>query len=142
MEDLKLKLIQSIIKTNDLRILNQIKNILSGNSFPENRNVVAEEQAVYQSEKPMTDEEVEEYFKEEKIELPDYMMKMIERGMDDVKNGRVYTEEEMDKMDEKEVVELPIEILEILKMSEEDVKAGRVHTNEEIETYFDEWLKK
>ena len=49
----------------------------------------------------MTDEEVEEYFKEEEIILPDYVMKMIERGMDDVKNGRVYTEEEMDKMDEE-----------------------------------------
>ena len=49
----------------------------------------------------MTEEEVDEYFKEEKVILPDYVLKMIEQGMDDVKNGRVYTEEEMDKMDEK-----------------------------------------
>ncbi|MNL90124.1 hypothetical protein D3C87_2209280 [compost metagenome] len=45
----------------------------------------------------MTDEEVEEYFKEEEIILPDYVMKMIERGMDDVKNGRVIDNEEVEK---------------------------------------------
>ena len=28
-------------------------------------------------------------------------MKMIERGMEDVRNGHVLTEEEMDKMDEE-----------------------------------------
>ena len=49
----------------------------------------------------MTEEEVDKYFQEEKVVLPDYVLKMIEQGMDDVKNGRVYTEEEMDKMDEK-----------------------------------------
>ena len=38
---------------------------------------------------------------EEKTTLPDYVMKMIELGMDDMKNGRVYSEEEMDKMDEE-----------------------------------------
>lgn len=55
----------------------------------------------YDSERPMTDEEVDEYFKEEVVVLPSNLMKMIERGMDDVKNGKVYTEEEIDKMDEE-----------------------------------------
>ena len=64
-------------------------------------NIVAEPESIYESERPMTEEEVDEYFKEEKVILPDYVLKMIEQGMDDVKNGRVYTEEEMDKMDEK-----------------------------------------
>ncbi|MCD1116780.1 hypothetical protein [Chryseobacterium turcicum] len=58
---------------------------------------VSEPNAFYQSEKPMKDEEVEEYFKEEEIILPDYVMKMIEHGMDDVKNGRVIDNEEVEK---------------------------------------------
>ena len=49
----------------------------------------------------MTDEEVENYFKEDEIKLHPVYMKMIERGMEDVRNGHVLTEEEMDKMDEE-----------------------------------------
>ncbi|MBD8081163.1 hypothetical protein [Chryseobacterium caseinilyticum] len=62
---------------------------------------VSEPVSFYDSERPMTDEEVDEYFKEEVVVLPANLMKMIERGMDDVKNGKVYTEEEIDKMDEE-----------------------------------------
>jgi len=62
---------------------------------------VSEPVSFYDSERPMTDEQVDEYFKEEVVIVPDHLMKLIERGMDDVKNGRVYTEEEMDKMDEE-----------------------------------------
>lgn len=67
----------------------------------DNTNSVSEPQSIYESEKPMTEEEVEEYFREEEIVLPDFVLKMIEMGMDDVKNGRIYTEEEMEKMDEE-----------------------------------------
>ncbi|KQS92114.1 hypothetical protein [Chryseobacterium sp. Leaf394] len=62
---------------------------------------VSEPVSFYDSERPMTDEEVDEYFKEEVVVLPANLMNMIERGMDDVKNGKVYTEEEIDKMDEE-----------------------------------------
>ena len=41
------------------------------------------------------------YFKEDEIKLHPVYMKMIERGMEDVRNGHVLTEEEMDKMDEE-----------------------------------------
>lgn len=95
--ELKIKLIQKICESENYYLLSSfLKNF-------ENKpnNIVAEPQSVYESEKPMTEEEVEEYFKEEKVILPDFVMKMIERGMEDVKNGRVYTEEEMDKMDEE-----------------------------------------
>ncbi|MGC4129126.1 MAG: hypothetical protein QM564_06080 [Bergeyella sp.] len=95
MEDLKLKLIESIIKTNDLTVLNQIKNILFRYSSAENRNVVAEEQAVYQTEKPMTDEEVEEYFREEEIELPAEILEILKFSQKQVENGEYYTQEEM-----------------------------------------------
>ena len=39
--------------------------------------------------------------KEDEIKLHPVYMKMIERGMEDVRNGHVLTEEEMDKMDEE-----------------------------------------
>lgn len=49
----------------------------------------------------MTEEEVDDYFKEEVVVLPPAVMEMIKMAEDDIKNGRFYTEEEMDKMDEE-----------------------------------------
>ena len=46
-------------------------------------------------------EEVENDFKEDEIKLHPVYMKMIERGMEDVRNGHVLTEEEIDKIDEE-----------------------------------------
>ena len=95
--DIKIKLIQKICESQNYYLLSSLlKNFESKST-----NIVAEPESIYESERPMTEEEVDEYFKEEKVILPDYVLKMIEQGMDDVKNGRVYTEEEMDKMDEK-----------------------------------------
>ncbi|MBP6576187.1 MAG: hypothetical protein KA796_05960 [Chryseobacterium sp.] len=95
--DIKIKLIKKICESQNYYLLSSLlKNFESKST-----NIVAEPESIYESERPMTEEEVDEYFKEEKVILPDYVLKMIEQGMDDVKNGRVYTEEEMDKMDEK-----------------------------------------
>ncbi|MCD9854846.1 hypothetical protein LUD75_09025 [Epilithonimonas sp. JDS] len=95
--DIKIKLIQKICESQNYYLLSSLlKNFESKST-----NIVAEPESIYESERPMTEEEVDEYFKEEKVVLPDYVLKMIEQGMDDVKNGRVYTEEEMDKMDEE-----------------------------------------
>ena len=95
--DIKIKLIQKICESQNYYLLSSLlKNFESKST-----NIVAEPESIYESERPMTEEEVDEYFKEEKVILPDYVLKMIEQGMDDVKNGRVYTEEEMDKMDEE-----------------------------------------
>ena len=95
--DIKIKLIQKICESQNYYLLSSLlKNFESKST-----NIVAEPESIYESERPMTEEEVDEYFIEEKVILPDYVLKMIEQGMDDVKNGRVYTEEEMDKMDEK-----------------------------------------
>ncbi|VXB18205.1 MULTISPECIES: hypothetical protein [Chryseobacterium] len=97
-ESIQNKLIRAISESSDREKIFSLWEFWNG----KNSNLsVAEPNSFYNSEKPMTDEEVEEYFKEEEIVLPDYVMRMIERGMDDVKNGRVYTEEEMDKMDEE-----------------------------------------
>lgn len=95
--DIKIKLIQKICESQNYYLLSSLlKNFESKST-----NIVAEPESIYESERPMTEEEVDEYFKEEKVVLPDYVLKMIEQGMDDVKNGRVYTEEDMDKMDEE-----------------------------------------
>ena len=95
--DIKIKLIQKICESQNYYLLSSLlKNFESKST-----NIVAEPESIYESEKPMTEEEVYEYFKEEKVVLPDYVLKMIEQGMDDVKNGSIYTEEEMDKMDEE-----------------------------------------
>lgn len=93
-ESIQNKLLRAISESSDR------ENILSLWEFWNSKNTdfsVAEPTSFYNSEKPMTDEEVEEYFKEEEIILPDYVMKMIERGMDDVKNGRVVDNEEVEK---------------------------------------------
>ena len=95
--DIKIKLIKKICESQNYYLLSSLlKNFESKST-----NIVAEPESIYESERQMTEEEVDKYFQEEKVVLPDYVLKMIEQGMDDVKNGRVYTEEEMDKMDEK-----------------------------------------
>ena len=95
--DIKIKLIKKICESQNYYLLSSLlKNFESKST-----NIVAEPESIYECERTLTEEEVDEYFKEEKVILPDYVLKMIEQGMDDVKNGRVYTEEEMDKMDEK-----------------------------------------
>lgn len=95
--DIKIKLIQKICESENYDLL--ISFLKNFENKPQ--NIIAEPNSIYESEKPMTEEEVEEYFREDQLILPDYVMKMIDRGMEDVKNGRVYTEEEMDKMDEE-----------------------------------------
>jgi predicted transcriptional regulator len=95
--DIKIKLIQKVCESENYYLLSSFLKNLENQS----KDIVSEQDMLYKSEKPMTDEEVEEYFKEEEIILSPAIMKMIERGMDDIKNGRVYTEEEIDKMDEE-----------------------------------------
>lgn len=95
--DIKIKLIQKVCESENYYILsNFLKNLEN-----QSKDIVSEQDLLYKSEKPMTDQEVEEYFKEEEIVLSPAIMKMIEPGMNDIKNGRVYTEEEIDKMDEE-----------------------------------------
>ena len=80
--DIKIKLIKKICESQNYYLLSSLlKNFESKST-----NIVAEPESIYESERPMTEEEVDEYFKEEKVILPDYVLKMIEQGMDDVKN--------------------------------------------------------
>ncbi|MEC5156822.1 hypothetical protein [Chryseobacterium sp. MP_3.2] len=63
----------------------------------ENPTFIAESPSIYKSEQPMTEQEVEDYFKEEVVVLPDFVLEIIKIGMDDVKNGRVHSNEEVEK---------------------------------------------
>ncbi|WP_126340440.1 hypothetical protein [Kaistella jeonii] len=96
-EDLKNSLIHLISKSSDQNLIFKLWELMN----MENTNSVSGPQSHYESEKPMTEEEVEDYFREEEIILPPAVLKMIERGMNDVKNRGVYTEDEMEKMDEE-----------------------------------------
>lgn len=73
----------------------------------ENTDSVSEPQSLYESEKPVTEEEVEDYFLEEEIILPPAVLKMIEGGMDDVKNGRVIGNDEVEKYFEERLLKSP-----------------------------------
>ena len=95
--DIKIGLIQKISESENFYLLSSLLKNFENKS----EDFVAESPSIYESEKPMTEEEVEEYFKEEKIVLPPAIMEMIKMAEDDIKNGRFYTEEEMDKMDEE-----------------------------------------
>lgn len=97
LNQLKIELIAEICNCTNKNLLQEISSLLNYG----NASVVAEPQSIYETEKPMTDEEVEEYFKEETVELTPHQMKMVQQGLEDVKHGRVYTEEEMEKMDEE-----------------------------------------
>ena len=91
--DIKIKLIQKVCESENHCLLSSFLKNLENQS----KDIVNEPDLLYKSEKPMTDEEVEEYFKEEEMVLPDYIMKMIDRGMEDVKNGHVVDNEEVEK---------------------------------------------
>ena len=97
LNDIKIKLIQKICESQDYYLLSSLLKTFESKS----KNIVAEPESIYESERPMTEEEVDEYFKEEVVVLPPAVMEMIKMAEDDIKNGRFYTEEEMDKMDEE-----------------------------------------
>lgn len=92
-EFLKSKLIRTISESSDRNLILKLWEFITA----ENVTSVAEPLSIYESEKPMTEEEVEEYFREEEIVLPEVVLKMIEKGLDDVKNGRVIDNEEVEK---------------------------------------------
>ncbi len=96
-EFLKNKLIRAINESSDRDLIFKLWEMLSS----EEKNVVSEPQSVYESDKPMTDEEVEEYFKEEEMKLHPVYIKMIERGLEDVRNGRVIDNDDVEKYFDK-----------------------------------------
>ena len=92
----KLDLIRFVLETDDLEVLLQMKKILEQYSL-EKSSSISEPESIYNSEKPMTEEEVEKYFKEESITLPKEILEILKISQEQVKNGEYYTHEEVEK---------------------------------------------
>lgn len=91
--DIKIKLIQKICDSQNHYLLSSLlKNFESKST-----NIVAEPESIYESERPMTEEEVEEYFKEEEIELPSEILEILKLSEDQIKNGQTFTNEEVNE---------------------------------------------
>lgn len=58
---------------------------------------VSEPVSFYDSERPMTDEEVDEYFKEEVVVLPPEILEIIKISEKEIAAGKVYTNEEVEQ---------------------------------------------
>lgn len=97
LENLKQKSIGAIIECSDEKKLQKIWEIL----YSKNSNIVAESPSIYESEKPMTEQEVEDYFNDEVVELPTAIMEILKISEKQFENGEFHTEEEIDKMDEE-----------------------------------------
>lgn len=93
LNEIKLKLTQRICESDNFHLLSAFLKNIENKSI----NSVSEPDSVYQNEEPMTDEETEEYFREEVLVLPPAGLEMIQMGLDDVKNGRIHSNEEVEK---------------------------------------------
>lgn len=82
MNETKLKLIQKIIRINDVKILLKIEEYIS--EFEKNniKNIVSDDIAAYQS----------------KINFSEEQIKMIREAEKDIENGNFYSNEEVKKM--------------------------------------------
>jgi len=87
LNDIKIKLIQKICESQDYYLLSSLLKTFENKS----KNIVAEPESVYESERPMTEEEVDEYFKEEELELPSEILEILKLSENQIKNGHVYS---------------------------------------------------
>ena len=90
---LKTKIITEIDACSDENQLQKIWSILNS----ENKVLVAEPQSKYESEKQMTEPEVEEYFKDETIVLPHEILDRLKISEKQIENGEFYTNDEVEK---------------------------------------------
>lgn len=90
---IKIKLIQKICESQDYYLLSSfLKNFESKST-----NIVAEPESIYESERPMTEEEVDEYFNEKEIELPSEILEILKLSEEQIKNGQTFTNEEVNE---------------------------------------------
>lgn len=91
MNDIKIKLIQKICESSNHYLLFSILKNFDSNP----KNIVAEPEAIYESERPMTEEEVDDYFKDEQIILPTEILEILKISEEQIKNGQTFTNEEV-----------------------------------------------
>lgn len=82
MNEQKLKLIQKIIRIDNIQVLLKIEEYISEFGKNDTKNIVSDDTAIYQS----------------KIHFTNEQLKMIEEAEQDIENGDFYTDEEVRKM--------------------------------------------
>lgn len=82
MNEIKLKLIEKIIRIDDIKFLLKIEKIISEFEKTDIKDIVSEDTVIYQS----------------KIHFTNEQLKMIEDAEQDIENGNFYTNEEVRKM--------------------------------------------
>lgn len=85
MNEYKLRLIQKIIRIDDIKVLLKIEEYISEFEKKNIKNIVSDNTAIYQS----------------KIHFTNEQLKMIEEAEQDIENGDFYTDEEVRKMTEE-----------------------------------------
>lgn len=85
MNEIKLKLIEKIIRIDDIKFLLKIEKIISEFEKTDIKDIVSDDTAIYQS----------------KIHFTNEQLKMIEDAEQDIENGNFYTNEEVRKMTEE-----------------------------------------
>ncbi|MEG1589625.1 hypothetical protein [Chryseobacterium sp.] len=82
MNEQKLKLIQKIVRIDDIQVLLKIEDYISEFEKKDIKNIVSDDTAIYQS----------------KIHFTNEQLKMIKEAEQDIENGDFYTNEEVRKM--------------------------------------------
>lgn len=93
-ETIQQKLLRAITESSDREKIVRLWKFWNG----ENSDFsVSELISFYDSERPMTDEEVDEYFKEEEVILPPQILEIIKISEKEIAEGKVYTNEEVEQ---------------------------------------------
>ena len=93
-ESLKNKLTIAVQASSDRALLEKLWNFYLSER---DKTIICEPEVAYESEKPMNDEEVNEYFREEKIVLPPEILAILKESETPIERGEYYTNEEVQK---------------------------------------------
>lgn len=94
MNDLKNKLIREISESSDRNLIFKIWEFMKSEKYS---TAVYESETTYDSKQPMTDEQVEEYFRKEKMELPSGILEILKIGEKQIESGQYYSNDEVEK---------------------------------------------
>lgn len=92
-ESIQNKLIRAISESSDREKISRLWKFWNdeNSSFS-----VAEPTSVYNSEKPMTEKEIEDYFKEEEIQIPKEILEILRMSDKQIEEGKYHTNEEVE----------------------------------------------
>lgn len=93
LEDVKSKLVRAINESRDENLIFELWKMINS----QNASMVSESPSIYETEKPMTEEEVEEYFKDEVVVLPQEIVDILKISETQIQNGESHSNEEVEK---------------------------------------------